>query len=202
MLVRQIRNGRQEEGLPAARLIREAGDRLMDVLTAADDPEDTVAVLSALWSRRGNRFSWEHARILETETRPAGLALGYLHDEMARLDSGTLRDLMALRAVRMVLTMLRRPLLAWGLLSSRESEPGDWYLCVLAADPGFRGQGIGTTLLEDAESRARACGACALSLTVAADNPGARRLYHRFGFRDRGELRVGSFLSLRMAKEI
>lgn len=174
----------------------------MDALTAARNREEAIAVLSELWRKRGNRFSFEHGRIFETEDGPAGLALGYLHDDMAGLDSGTIKDLMALRAVRMILAILRSPIVAWRLMSSRESEPGDWYLCVLAADPRFRGRGVGTALLEDSESRARTCGARALSLTVAAENPQARRLYHRFGFRDRGEMRIGRFSAFRMVKEI
>ena len=49
--------------------------------------------------------------------------------------------------------------------------------------PAFQGQGIGTRLFEAAEMVVRARGLRHLSLSVGADNPGARRLYERLGFR-------------------
>lgn len=158
--------------------------------------------LTELWRRRGNRFSHQHARVYEEEGQPLGLALEYPFAEIARLDSGTVRGLFELIGLQFFFAMLKKPLLAWGLLSSREAEPGDWYLCVLAADPRFRGRGIGTALLEDTEARARSSGARALSLIVAEDNSSARRLYQRFGFRDRGRVRIDGFSSFQMVKEI
>lgn len=52
----------------------------------------------------------------------------------------------------------------------------------LAVRDGFRGQGIGTSLLGATIDLARESGAAALSLSVA-DGNGARRLYERAGFR-------------------
>ena len=50
-------------------------------------------------------------------------------------------------------------------------------------DPAFQGQGIGTRLFEAAEIIVRARGLRHLSLSVGAENLGARRLYERLGFR-------------------
>jgi len=47
----------------------------------------------------------------------------------------------------------------------------------------FQGQGIGTRLLEAAAIVVRARGLRHLSLSVGADNRGARRLYERLGYR-------------------
>jgi ribosomal-protein-alanine N-acetyltransferase len=52
----------------------------------------------------------------------------------------------------------------------------------LALRPAFRGQGIGTTLLERVFVEARSLGARRATLEVRASNEGARRLYQRFGF--------------------
>ena len=52
----------------------------------------------------------------------------------------------------------------------------------LALRPAFRGQGIGTALLDRVFSEARALGARRATLEVRASNEGARRLYERFGF--------------------
>lgn len=46
-----------------------------------------------------------------------------------------------------------------------------------------RGQGIGTILLDAVDTRARELGCCRVTLEVVEDNPGAKRLYERSGFR-------------------
>jgi len=52
----------------------------------------------------------------------------------------------------------------------------------LGVAASFRGNGVGTRLLEHAEARARALGKQGLSLLAMADNSGAVRLYARYGF--------------------
>lgn len=52
----------------------------------------------------------------------------------------------------------------------------------LAVLPAFRGRGIGRSLLEEAERRARARDSAKLTLEVHDSNAGAKRLYERFGF--------------------
>lgn len=60
-----------------------------------------------------------------------------------------------------------------------------WYVNVLAADPVHRAKGWGTRLLAFAETLAAAEGLDALSIIVADNNTGARRLYERVGYRER-----------------
>jgi len=52
----------------------------------------------------------------------------------------------------------------------------------IAVDPSVRGQGIGTRLLEAIEAHAREQHLSRIRLDVIDTNPGARRLYERFGF--------------------
>ena len=52
----------------------------------------------------------------------------------------------------------------------------------LAVLPDFQGQGIGWSLLEEAERRLRQRDGCKLTLEVHDTNTGAKRLYERFGF--------------------
>jgi len=54
----------------------------------------------------------------------------------------------------------------------------------LAAYPEFRGRGLGTRLLTEAEAIALGTGATAISLIVAEENRGAKRLYERAGYRE------------------
>lgn len=62
--------------------------------------------------------------------------------------------------------------------------PATWYVNVLAAIPAERGKGHGTRLLGLAEELARDAGLSGLSLIVAGNNDGARRLYERSGYRE------------------
>lgn len=47
----------------------------------------------------------------------------------------------------------------------------------------FRGKGIGTRLLEEAETMVHELGCGWTTIAAAKDNPGARRLYERMGYR-------------------
>jgi ribosomal protein S18 acetylase RimI-like enzyme len=62
--------------------------------------------------------------------------------------------------------------------------PATWYVNVLAALPGHRGKGYGTRLLALAEQIASDSGLSGLSIIVADNNTGARRLYERSGYHE------------------
>lgn len=61
-----------------------------------------------------------------------------------------------------------------------------WYVNVLACYPAQRGQGLGSRLLEIADRIGRAEGLRRMSVIVAGDNAGARRLYERHGYAETG----------------
>lgn len=68
-------------------------------------------------------------------------------------------------------------------LQELENEaPGSWYVNVLACFPEHRGMGLGSGLLRLAEQIASAEGLERMSIIVAGDNEGARRLYERQGY--------------------
>jgi ribosomal protein S18 acetylase RimI-like enzyme len=58
---------------------------------------------------------------------------------------------------------------------------GALHLVEVAVTPSLRGRGIGTALLRALMEEARSA-ALSVRLQVAADNPGAERLYRRLGF--------------------
>ena len=57
-----------------------------------------------------------------------------------------------------------------------------WYVNVLACYPEYRGKGIGTQLLRLAEDIGRSEGVHRMSVIVAENNLGARRLYENHGY--------------------
>lgn len=72
------------------------------------------------------------------------------------------------------------------LLTSKVG-PDDYYLSNIAIDPLYRGQGVGTYILENAFKLAKEkrCGRVILDVTWG--NEGALRLYERFGFKVYGK---------------
>ncbi|QDT35089.1 GNAT family N-acetyltransferase [Thalassoglobus polymorphus] len=54
----------------------------------------------------------------------------------------------------------------------------------LAVLPAYRGQGIGTMLLEAVETHAKSLGCCKVTLEVRKANPQAEKLYLRVGYGD------------------
>jgi ribosomal protein S18 acetylase RimI-like enzyme len=58
----------------------------------------------------------------------------------------------------------------------------EYFLSNLAVYQEYRGRGVGTGLLEKAEEEAKTMGLEKLSLYVEVDNPGAIRLYEKYGF--------------------
>ena len=69
----------------------------------------------------------------------------------------------------------------------------DYYLSNVGVDPGFRGQGIGTYILENAFKVAKKKGCNRVILDVTFKNEGALRLYGRFGFKVYGKT-IGKWL--------
>jgi ribosomal protein S18 acetylase RimI-like enzyme len=62
--------------------------------------------------------------------------------------------------------------------------PGTWYVNVLASYPQHRNLGFGVALLRHAERIGAAAGVKnGMSVIVADNNVGARRLYERMGYR-------------------
>ncbi len=89
------------------------------------------------------------------------------------------------------------------------------YVYSFRVKPAYRGQGIGTRLMQAAEADLRARGFRLVTLNVAKDNPLARRLYERLGYRvvaddpgqwsyedHRGERRFVSEPAWRMEKSL
>jgi len=58
---------------------------------------------------------------------------------------------------------------------------GDFYLHAIATSNEFRGQGVGSVLLDAIEDRARASRSTRLVLDASARNERARRFYERHG---------------------
>jgi ribosomal protein S18 acetylase RimI-like enzyme len=84
-----------------------------------------------------------------------------------------------------------RAILVLSVISTSERH-GAFTLDGIAEDSSARGQGVGTALLDAAAAKARLAKARAVRLSVVNNNPRARALYEREGFRQVAEGSIGT----------
>lgn len=164
-----IRNARPDDAPALARLIDIAGEGLPSWLwsRSAEPGQTAEQVGCERAAREEGGFSYRNARIcVDTSGHIIGMLLSYRQP-----DPYELPDLAELPAVV-------RP-----LVELEAAAPGTWYVNALATFPESRGLGAGTRLMGLAESMAHEAGVAGLSLIVAEENAGAKRLYQRLGYR-------------------
>jgi ribosomal protein S18 acetylase RimI-like enzyme len=140
-----------------------------------------TSALAALFTTRGNTFSFDASRVAEQDGEVVGLAASYPADEGQRRATGSLRPAVA------AIGPLRFLKVLWGVWRIADAsigvDPRHFYLANVAVDPRHRSLGAGTLLMGDAEQRAHARGFKGVSLEVDGHNAAARRFYERLGYR-------------------
>lgn len=74
------------------------------------------------------------------------------------------------------------PELIHPLVKLEAKVSGTWYINAVATFEEFRGKGIATRLLQEAENQAHQADCHTLSLIVASENTNAVKLYEQLGF--------------------
>ncbi len=163
-----------EEAEQFARYFDVAGDGLLRWMVG----RRFVSIIGKAFLEPGHDLSYEHVWFAEADGVIAGMMSGYSAADHERSKDGPMFRAAGVRVIRVVATwLLARPLFSF---MDRVPE-GDWYLQAVAVDEAHRGAGIGSALLDHAESLAAADGARRLALDVAVDNDAAQRLYERRG---------------------
>ena len=70
------------------------------------------------------------------------------------------------------------------LVELEAGAPGSWYINAIATFENHRGKGVARKLIEEAQRQAQSQGCDRISLIVASENTGAKRLYEKLGYRD------------------
>ena len=135
-------------------------------------------VVAQAYVEPDNEYSFQNVTFAELDGRVVGMAAGSTAERRHEFSDRPLREAKGFPALRaLVVTVLCAPM--FRVLES--IAEGEFYLLAVAVDEEARGRGIGSTLLDHVEERARAEGSRRLALDVAAKNEGARRLYERRG---------------------
>ncbi len=164
-----IRKASVEDAARLAELMNAAGEGLPAYLwkRMADPGEDVMAVGARRVAKTEGGFSYTNADVAMIDNEMVGMLLGYrLPDPY---DAGPLDEL---------------PSVVRQLIELEALVPGSWYINAIASEPAWRGQGVGTRLMQLAEHHAVQTHADTLSLIVADENAGARRLYWKLGYQD------------------
>lgn len=137
-------------------------------------------ILAGLFSLQGNRYSRTTADIAEIGGRPAGMLLSFPGWEFTRRELAIGWDLLKLCGLWDVLHL---SLPALSIANGVETYRDEYYLANMAVFPDFQGRGIGSALMAHAEGKASRAGLKKCSLIVDTENPSARRLYERCGYK-------------------
>jgi ribosomal protein S18 acetylase RimI-like enzyme len=116
-------------------------------------------------ARETGSFSYRNAWLAEMDDTVAACLLGYPAEDPGPVTPET-------------------PPLFVPLLELEALAPGSWYLNVLATDAAFRGRGIGSALLAQADVIAAAAGHATISLIAEDTHHDALRLYAAKGYRE------------------
>lgn len=163
----KIRKATKQDAADLAYLIDLAGEGLGSYLwSEMAEPGQTPLEVGALRAARdeGN-FSYRNMKVCVEGDEVLGMLLGYPQPDSYDIDD--LDDL---------------PPVVRPLIELEAKAPGSWYVNGLAIYELHQGKGIGSLLMAEAESLARAANCSTLSLIAASENRGARKLYERLGY--------------------
>jgi len=171
-----FRRGRAEDAPAAAPLMYASGPAAFDYVFGPK----ALALLESSFERDEGIFGCTNHEVGVLDRRVVAVGAFYDASMLRRRGPGTMRAIAREYGLGAPRVLVRA--LAVEALMPPPGE-GELYVAHLGVEPALRGQGIMTRMLERNVELARKRGYEAMTLDVARNNPGARRLYERLGFR-------------------
>ncbi|MED3654953.1 GNAT family N-acetyltransferase [Heyndrickxia sporothermodurans] len=165
----ECRLAMKSDAKEAADYIHLAIHDIAEALTGEKETEKIREVLSELFRQENNRLSYQNSIVAEIDGKVAGILIAYSGDDAVELD-------------KPILERLKRIGKSHVEPFDNEADKGDYYIDTVSVVPDFQGRGIGTFLIQSVEQVAKDKGFTRVSLNVAEDNPGAKRLYEKLGY--------------------
>jgi ribosomal protein S18 acetylase RimI-like enzyme len=165
----RFRPARKEDCRTIAELYRISSDAVADYIWRglAEPGQEPIEVGERRYAREGTAFSYRNCTVAERRGEVAGMLVAFPVEEPDSNVGGPDEEV----------DPVLKP---YGELE----RPGSFYICGMALFPEYRGQGLGTRMLELARQQTDQRGLDELSLIVFEQNAGAKRLYERHGFRE------------------
>jgi ribosomal protein S18 acetylase RimI-like enzyme len=153
--------------------------------------EKTLQILEEAIKDPAYRYSYSRGIVEEIDGEIAGAAFGYAAEEEPFIDQ-PLTDILERYGIDS----------STQLFVDEETFPDEWYLDSISVSEKFRGQGIGTHLLEALPKLARRENKTTIGLSVDEGNPQAKKLYLRNGFEVVGQRMISGHLYDHMQKRL
>lgn len=176
----------------------EIADLIMVILEDMELPliqqlgsETVKSLLMQAMANPAYRYGYSQGLVLEQGGEIAGVAFGYPDEAEETIDEPFSAVLAAngLDATQK-------------LFVDKESFPDEWYLDTISVNETYRGQGVGSQLLEALPLLAEKANKSCIGLSVDVANPKAKKLYERQGFIVVGERWLSGHLYEHMQKAL
>ncbi|MEY3731705.1 MAG: hypothetical protein RLZZ57_2461 [Pseudomonadota bacterium] len=175
-----IRHAKPEEADVVSGLIHSAGPEIYDYVFGEGRQGAREFIAAECRSVRG-LCGYATLLVAVHAEQVVGVACFFDATEHGKMQRATLRNILLHYGFRRFWSVFAR---AWNVAPVL-SRPGPQELCLrnFAVAPEKRGQGIGSALIRHGIAEARVRGLRRLILDVAENNPKARALYARLGFK-------------------
>lgn len=170
-----IDNADKTQAADLAYLINLAGEGIPEYLWAgmAVEGQSAMAMGALRAAREEGGFSYRNARVCMEGEKLLGMIIAYRQPQP--YDISDIEDY---------------PEIVQPLVRLEAMAPGSWYINAVATFEQHRGQGVARTLLQEAEDKARRDNCAQMSLIVASENLGAKKLYLYLGYVEQARLPV------------
>ncbi|SFK73944.1 Acetyltransferase (GNAT) family protein [Paenibacillus sp. 1_12] len=183
-----IRKAQKEDAAAVIALMYTAIGGIAHTLAGTEDVGDALQVLEQFFREKGNRISYENVIVIEEDGRVIAFMLAYHGSRAAELDRPFLERLAANGSTTQTI--------------ERETREDEYYLDSIAVHSDYQGKGIGTELLRLFQEQAIELGHPKIMLLVDLDNPSAKQLYVKQGYKEDGVVQVSGHLFHRMVKRL
>lgn len=174
-----IRFAKKEDGIQIAKLLMVIFKDMELPFIKEHGEDKTIEVLLDAMDDPTYRYGYDRGIVKVIDGEIAGAAFGYSAEDESAIDQP-----------------LNKSLLEHGiddseeLFTDPEVLPNEWYLDSISVNENYRGQGIGTELLEALPLLAERENKNIIGLNVDKTNPKAKKLYAREGFEAVGEMTI------------
>ena len=169
-------------------LIYDAIHSVANTLTGENEDKKILETLDNYIKMDVCRLSYNNIYTYIIDNQNVGILLAYSSNDVEKLDKPMLEH-------------LRRKNI---FLDSFEKEcfEDEFYIDTVSVTPNFQGRGIAKELFSFAEQKAKELDLKKLSLLVDFENPKAKALYERLGFKDNEILKVSESNFYHMIKQL
>lgn len=165
----------------------------------AGNKEEIVKRLIKLVKRSDTRYSYKYATVAVFEDEVAGVLIALPHSLMPNLNKNTSKALLK------SITLKEKIKFIWSMITSlgfKESDKGEYYIANLSTFEKFRGKGVGTLLMKEAEKSAKNQNLEKCSLLVSTEREDVLRLYSKLDYKIKEKSRCSEGSYFRMIKYI